>query len=147
LLNVHPRHRVIGMRFANALVNLATKASAGQAIDILRELSTAYESDPAVYELLARAYEISGQNARAAESYARASAYRGALEDSLAQLQNLTRRTDLSFYERSRVDALMAEITPIVLEIRERENRTGPAPNRQGRAGFDAAFGAGAALY
>ena len=147
LLNAHPRHRVIGMRFANALVNLASKTSAGQAVEILRELSTAYESDPGVYELLARAYEISGQNARAAESYARASAYRGALEDSLAQLQNLTRRTDLSFYERSRVDALMAEITPIVLEIRERENRTGPAPNRQVRAGFDAAFGAGAALY
>lgn len=146
LLKAHPRHRVIGMRYANALVNQADKANAEQAIEILRELSTAYESDPGVYELLARAYEISGQNARAAESYARAAAYRGALEDSLAQLQNLIRRTDLSFYERSRVDALMAEITPIVLEIRERENRTGPEPNRQARASIADAFSAGASV-
>jgi beta-barrel assembly-enhancing protease len=137
LLNAHPRHRVIGMRYAGALINQASKAPAQQAIELLRELSTAYESDPGVYELLARAYEIAGQTARAAESYARASAYRGALEDSLAQLQNLTQRTDLSFYERSRVDALIAEITPIVLEIRERENRTGPSPNRQVRSALN----------
>lgn len=138
LLKAHPRHRVIGMRYAGALIDQANKAGAAQAIEILRELSTAYESDPGVYELMARAYELSGQTARAAESYARASAYRGALEDSLAQLQNLTQRTDLSFYERSRIDALIAEITPIVLEIRERENRTGPAPNRQVRAALSA---------
>jgi beta-barrel assembly-enhancing protease len=138
LLASYPKHRVIGMRFASALIAEGQPEPAERAIDVLRELTTAYESDPAVHELLARAYELAGQPVRAGETYARASAYRGALEDSLAQLQNLTRRSDLSFYERSRVDALIAEIMPIVLEIRERENRSGPTQNSRVRAAFAA---------
>jgi beta-barrel assembly-enhancing protease len=126
LLAAKPKHRVIGLRFAQALVTEGSDPSARRAIDVLRDLSTAYESDPSVYELMARAYELAGQTVRASEAYARAAAYRGALEDSLAQLETLTRRTDLSYYERARVDALIAEILPIVLEIRARENRSGP---------------------
>ena len=119
LLSSHPRHRVVGSSYAAALLSLGSKASGTEALGILRDLTLTFVNDPSLYEQLGRAYQLAGDEIRAGESYAQATALRGALEDALLQLETLARRPQLDYYGRARLDALIAEITPIVLEIRE----------------------------
>jgi beta-barrel assembly-enhancing protease len=69
---------------------------------------------------------------RAGEAYARATALRGALEDALGQLQRIAQQPKLSYYERARIDSQVAELTPIVLEIRRREGTANQPQLRSG---------------
>ncbi len=121
LMKIYPKHRVVGASYAQALIDLGTKKDASTALDILRELVTAFDSDPALFEALGRAYQLSGDPVRAGEAYARATALRGALEDALSQLTRIAQGPALTYYERARVDAQVAELTPIVLEIKRRD--------------------------
>jgi beta-barrel assembly-enhancing protease len=121
LLISYPKHRVVGGSYAQALIDLGNKKGGEQALEVLRDLVSFFDSDPALYEQLGRAYELSGDQVRAGEAFARAAAYRGALEDALGQLQTITRNRNLSYYERARIDAQIAELTPIVLEIQKRD--------------------------
>lgn len=121
LLQSYPKHRVVGAQYAQALIDVGTKKDADAALEILRELVTAFDADPALFELLGRAYQLSGDSVRAGEAYARATALRGNLEDALGQLQNMASTATLDYYQRARIDAQVAELTPIVLELRERD--------------------------
>ena len=105
---------------------------AGLALEILRDLVSAYDSDPALFEQIGRAYQLSGDEVRAGEAYARATAFRGALEDALGQLQRIAQQPQLSYYERARIDSQVAELTPIVLEIRRREGTANQPQLRSG---------------
>ncbi len=121
LMKSYPKHRVVGASYAQALIDLGNKPDARTALAILRDLVTAFDSDPALFEALGRAYQLSGDPVRAGEAYARATALRGALEDALSQLNMIAQGPSLTYYERARVDAQVAELTPIVLEIKRRE--------------------------
>lgn len=133
LMKIYPKHRVVGASYAQALIDLGTKKDASAALEILRELVTAFDSDPALFEALGRAYQLSGDRVRAGEAYARATALRGALEDALSQLNMIAQGPALTYYERARVDAQVAELTPIVLEIKRRD---GTANQRNLRSSF-----------
>ena len=102
-------------------VGVGSQRDARTALAILRELVTAFDSDPALFEALGRAYQLSGDEVRAGEAYARATALRGALEDALSQLNMIAQGPSLTYYERARIDAQVAELTPIVLEIKRRD--------------------------
>ena len=121
LMKNYPKHRVVGASYAQALIDLGSQRDARTALAILRELVTAFDSDPALFEALGRAYQLSGDEVRAGEAYARATALRGALEDALSQLNMIAQAPSLTYYERARVDAQVAELTPIVLEIKRRD--------------------------
>lgn len=121
LLQTYPKHRVVGAQYAQALIDMGTKKDANEALEILRELVSAFDSDPALFEQLGRAYQLSGDSVRAGEAYARATALRGNLEDALGQLQRMASGPNLDYYQRARIDAQVAELTPIVLEIRKRD--------------------------
>ena len=45
----------------------------------------------------------------------------GRAEDALNQLKDLSKRRELDYYQRARIDARIAELTPIVLELRRRK--------------------------
>jgi beta-barrel assembly-enhancing protease len=121
LHKIYPKHRVISSMYAQALIDLGSKRGGEEARDILRDTVTFFDDDPVLYEQLSRAYQLSGDKIRAGEAFARATAYRGGLEDALAQLESMTRDLDMDYYQRARVDAQIAELTPIVLEIRKRD--------------------------
>lgn len=121
LLQSYPKHRVVGAQYAQALIDMGSKNDADEALEILRELVTAFDADPALFEQLGRAYQLSGDSVRAGEAYARATALRGNLEDALGQLQRMASGANLDYYQRARIDAQVAELTPIVLEIRKRD--------------------------
>jgi beta-barrel assembly-enhancing protease len=115
-----PNHRVIATKYVRALLSSDKRADGLRAVDILRNLTERVSDDPSLYEQLSRAYQVGGDNVRAGEAFAYATALRGAFEDSLLQLQNVAARKDLDYYERARIDAQITELMPIVLELRKR---------------------------
>lgn len=120
LASAYPNHRVVARSFATALLESATPSAGQRVVELMKPLIGLASSDPALYELLGRGHELAGDEIRAGEAYARAHALRGAFEDALLQLQTLASRPRLDYYQRARLDAQIAELTPVVIAVRER---------------------------
>ncbi|MEO7200886.1 MAG: M48 family metalloprotease [Dokdonella sp.] len=116
----YPGNRAVSLAFADALLASAEKKSAQRAQELLRPLLTRYAEDPDLQRSFARACELSGDTVRASEAYAETTFLNGRAEDALNQLKTLAERTDLTYYQRARVDARITDMTPVVLELRKR---------------------------
>jgi beta-barrel assembly-enhancing protease len=114
-----PGHRAITLAHAQALVQRANRDAGRRAQELLRPL-LAPEGGPALYVAFARASELAGDDIRAGEAHAEAAYLGGRAEDALRLLESLTRREDLDYYQRARIDARITQITPVVLELRRR---------------------------
>lgn len=124
-----PTNRAIALAYSQTLIEDGKIASARRAQDLLRPLMSQEIDDPEIYRVFARASELGGDKIRAAEAYADVALLSGRLEDAMNQLRALTERRDLDYYQRARIDARIAEVTPYVLELRRR----GIKPQDQGR--------------
>jgi predicted Zn-dependent protease len=124
-----PGSNAIALSFAQTLIEDGQVSSARRAQELLRPILATEIDDPEPYRVFARASDLAGDKVRAAEAYADVALLNGRLEDALNQLKALTRRDDLDYYQRARIDARIAEVTPIVLELRHR----GIKPAEQGR--------------
>jgi beta-barrel assembly-enhancing protease len=124
-----PSNRAIALAYSQTLIEDGKPASGRRAQDLLRPLMAEEVDDPEIYRVFARAAELSGDKVRAAEAYADVALLSGRLEDAMNQLRALTERRDLDYYQRARIDARIAEVTPYVLELRRR----GVKPGEQGR--------------
>ena len=127
LLASHPGNRAVRLSFAQALGQRATAAAGRRAVEVLRPLLADSADDPLFQRSFARASELSGDLVRAGEAYAEAAYLNGRALDALAQLEALKGRGDLDYYQRARIEARIAAITPMVLEMRRR----GIEPERQ----------------
>ncbi|MEP6482997.1 MAG: M48 family metalloprotease [Rudaea sp.] len=133
LENDFPDNRPLAMSQAQALLQSADKKSARRAQEILRPQLSKNDEDPDLQTLYARACELAGDPVRAGEAHAAAAYLNGRAEDALNQLKDILKRSDLDYYQRSRVEARIAEFTPIVLELRRRKIK----PADQGKFGLD----------
>lgn len=115
-----PGNRAYALALADALIARAEKPPAQRAQSLLRPLLEKYPNDPDLQRSFARACELSGDKARAAEAYADVAWLNGRAEDALGQLKALADKPDLDYYQRARVDARIAQMTPEVLELRRR---------------------------
>jgi len=113
-----PRNRAALLTWADVLLERATQSAGRQAQALLRPLLSSSEHDPMLQRSFARACEIAGDPVRAGEAWAEVSFLSGREEQALIQLNTLKRRDDLDYYARARIDARIAAITPIVLELR-----------------------------
>ena len=104
------------------MIARADASSARSAIDLLRPLVERHADDPELQRTFARANELAGDKVRAAEAYAEAAWLTGHAEDALNQLKALSKQSDLSYYQRSRIDARIASLTPAVLALRKRSS-------------------------
>ncbi|MBS0582837.1 MAG: hypothetical protein JSS42_07025, partial [Proteobacteria bacterium] len=77
----------------------------------------------------ARACELAGDPVRAGEAHATAAYLNGRAEDALNQLKDISKRSDLDYYQRTRIEALIAAMTPLVLDLRRHKIR----PEDQGK--------------
>jgi predicted Zn-dependent protease len=128
LLARHSDDRTVILTYAEAL-NAAGTAEAGRrAQEILRPILPANAEDPLFQKSFGRASELAGDLARAGEAFAEAAWLNGRAEDALNQFNALLRRTDLSYIQRSRIEARIAEITPEVLEMQRRKIRPQDLP-------------------
>lgn len=125
-----PRNPSITLPYAKALIQgTPSSAQAELAANLLRPALDTSE-DPDIFRTYARASEKAGQQARAGEAYADASYLAGRPFDALEQLKRLLKRNDLDYYARARIQARIAELTPLVLELRKRKIPTEDNPDR-----------------
>jgi predicted Zn-dependent protease len=127
LLARHPDNRAVRLSYAQSLAEVDTPAAGRRAQEVLRPLMATSAQDPLFQRSFARASELAGDLVRASEAYAEAAFLNGRAVDALNQLAALKRREDLDFYQRARIEARMAAITPVVLEMQ----RQGIDPEEQ----------------
>ena len=118
LLERMPRNPAVALSYADVLVTRNTPEAGRRAQAVLRPLLNASSGDPAFQRTFARAAEIAGDPVRAGEAWAEAAFLGGREEQALVQLNTLKKRDDLDYYARARIDARIAAITPVVLELR-----------------------------
>lgn len=123
-----PRNRAVALAYAKALTEGGNKSQASQAADLLRPLLD-NASEPEIYSSYARASDKAGDSVRAGEAFADASYYSGRPYDAMEQLKRLLKRDDLDYYARVRIQARIAELTPLVLELRKRNIKTEDRPD------------------
>jgi predicted Zn-dependent protease len=121
-----PGNRAITLTYVDALLGHADAAGAKRSQDLLRPLVERYADDPELQRSYGRANELAGDKVRAAEAYAEATWLNGHAEDALNQLKALAKQADLTYYQRSRIEARITQLTPAVLELRK---RNAPAPS------------------
>jgi predicted Zn-dependent protease len=115
-----PGNRAITLAYAESLLKYKDNDSARRAQSLLRPLVERYPADPDLQSTYGHSCELAGDKVRAAEAYAEAAFLNGHAEDALNQLKALSKQPDLTFYQRSRVDARITELTPQVLALRKR---------------------------
>ena len=125
-----PRNRAVALAYAEALTQGGDTAQASQAANLLRPLLD-NASEPEIYSAYARASDKAGDKIRAGEAFADASYYSGRPFDAMEQLKRLLKRDDLDYYARVRIQARIAELTPLVLELHKRRIRTDDNPDGQ----------------
>jgi beta-barrel assembly-enhancing protease len=116
-----PNNRALVLAYSEALVLVDDKSSAKRAQELLRPQIAQNDEDPALQTAFARACELAGDPVRAGEAHAAAAYLNGRAEDALNQLTQLTKRNDLDYYQRTRIEARITEMTPTVLELRRRK--------------------------
>jgi len=116
-----PGNRAITLAYVDALLGRADNPSARSALDLLRPLIARNADDADLQRAFARANQLAGDKVRAAEAFAEAAWLTGHAEDALGQLKALAKQGDLTYYERSRVEARIARLTPEVLALRKRD--------------------------
>lgn len=117
-----PDNPAIALPYARTLLANGKPEPARKAAALLKPLLDDSD-DPNLYSTYGRACDVAGDVNRAAEAYADATYLSGHPEDALAQLKRLAAKPNLDYYTRARVDARIAELTPIVLELRRRGTR------------------------
>lgn len=116
-----PGNHAIAMQYSEALLRDSDPERAARAGKILRQQILHQKEDPAMFELFARASSIAGDEVRASEAMAEAYFRRGGVEEAIEQLEMLTRRKDLDYYQRARVTARLEEMRIILGEFGEAE--------------------------
>jgi predicted Zn-dependent protease len=122
-----PRNRAVALAYAKALTAGGDQQQARLAADLLRPLLD-NASEPQIYDAYARASDKAGDGVRAGEAFADASYYSGRPYDAMEQLKRLLKRDDLDYYARVRIQARIAELTPLVLELHKRKIKTEDSP-------------------
>lgn len=119
-----PNDPAIVLSYSHALLDSGAKADAKTAQALLKPLLND-DSEPSLYSAYGHACHVAGDEVHAGIAYADATFLSGRAADALDQLHRLLKRKDLDYYTRAQIDARIAEITPIVLEIRRRRRQQG----------------------
>jgi predicted Zn-dependent protease len=112
-----PNNVAVARTYASVLNERGTPAAGRRAQSVLRPLLNANSDDPGLQAEFARASDMAGDPVRAGEAWAEAAYLNGRPEQALLQLNTLKKRDDLDYYARARIDARIAVITPVVLEL------------------------------
>ncbi len=110
LYSEFPGNRAITTQYANTLMHEKNPEHARLAMDILRRHLRRFPQDLHMTELLARAADRVGDNVRAAEALADSYYMRGGIKEAIEQLERVTKREDLDYYQRSRINARLADL-------------------------------------
>ncbi|MGH8144999.1 MAG: M48 family metalloprotease [Rhodanobacteraceae bacterium] len=114
-----PNDPAIVLDYSRALLDDGTAASAKIAQGLLKPLLND-NSEPSLYATYGHACHVAGDEVHAGIAYADATYLSGHAAAALDQLHRLLKRKDLDYYSRAQINSRIAQIMPIVLEIRRR---------------------------
>ncbi|QWT20985.1 M48 family metalloprotease [Bacillus sp. NP157] len=123
-----PRNVAVTLGYAKALAGTGNIDNARQAASLLRPMLD-NSDDPEIFRTYAQASERAGDGVRSAEAYADSAYLAGRPFDAMEQLRRLLKRDDLDYYQRSRIQARIADLTPLLLELRKRRVATDDNPD------------------
>ncbi len=112
-----PGNRAIAMQYAEALILAGDAQSAKTAEAILRQQLLQHNDSPILYELLARASAIAGDEIVSAEALAESYFLMGSVQEAMNQLEILELRDDLNYYQRARVTSRLEEMRIILADF------------------------------
>jgi predicted Zn-dependent protease len=116
----HRGNRTVAIAYADQLIATGDPARARAAMDLLRPLVTQSWDDALLQLSFARAAQLAGDEVRSGEAHAEVALLNGRYDDAVGQLENLLLRSDVDYYQRARIEARIAELTPLALEQRRR---------------------------
>ena len=105
-----PGNQAIALEYAKALLDQSDPELAETASEVLRQQLVSRKTDPTLYALFAQAANLAGDEVRATEAIAESYYQRGGTQEAITQLESLTRRSDLDYYQRARVSARLMEL-------------------------------------
>jgi predicted Zn-dependent protease len=117
MLASHSRNRAVALSYASALLEGNSMEQGRRAQAVLRPLMSDGANDPALQRSFGRASEVAGDLVRAGEAHAEYAYLTGSAPDAVKQLEALKLREDLDYYQRARIDARIAAMTPTALEM------------------------------
>lgn len=103
-------NRVLARYYAEALVSSDDPELSHSAMNILRAEVLQTRTNPDLHDLLAQASNQAGDEIRSISSSAEAAYWRGQIHAAISQLQRLSEREDLDYYQRARITARLAEM-------------------------------------
>jgi predicted Zn-dependent protease len=123
-----PRNGAVTLGYARALTDTGRTDESRVAATLLKPMLDDSD-DPEIFRTFARASERSGDSVRAAEAYADSAYLAGRPFDAMEQLRRLLKRDDLDYYQRSRIQARISDLTPLLLELRKKRVTTDDNPD------------------
>jgi len=132
LMSRHPDDRTVVVSYAQTLNAIGSIDAGKRSQAILRPILASNAEDPLFQKSFGRASELAGDPSRAGEAFAEAAYLNGRAEDALNQLNELLKRDDLSYIQRSRIESRIAQITPEVLEMKRQKIRPQDLPPDSG---------------
>ncbi len=118
-----PGERAITQALATVLLAQSRKDDALQATRRLKPVLEKLDADAALIETYARASQLAGDEVRAGEMYAELTLLNGRPDDAMGQLRGLLGRADVDHYQRARIEARIAQITPWALFVQEERRK------------------------
>jgi predicted Zn-dependent protease len=128
LYHTFPGNRAISMQYAEALLQSQDRGQAETAAVVLRQQLLTRSGNPQLYALYARAANIAGDEVRAKEAIAESYYLRGGVHEAAMQLQELTARDDLDYYERARITARINELRLELAKMGQENAEDRPPP-------------------
>jgi predicted Zn-dependent protease len=110
LYHSFPGNHAISLQYSRALLKNRNPGQAETASVILRQQLLTHPDDPMLYELYARASNTAEDSVRAKEAIAESYYLRGGTHEAVLQLQELTGRDDLDYYQRARITDRLNEL-------------------------------------
>jgi predicted Zn-dependent protease len=123
-----PRNRAVTLGYARALTDTGRADESRVAAGLLKPMLDDSD-DPEIFRTYGRASERAGDSVRSAEAYADSAYLSGRPFDAMEQLRRLLKRDDLDYYQRSRIQARISDLTPLLLELRKKRVTTDDNPD------------------
>jgi beta-barrel assembly-enhancing protease len=105
-----PGNRMVTTQYAETLMHNRQIEHAELATSVLRRFLRNHPNDLHMTELLAQAADTAGEKVRAAEAIADSYYLRGGVAEAIEQLERISERDDLDYYQRARINARLAEL-------------------------------------
>ena len=110
LYHSFPGNHAISLQYGRTLLKNKDPGQAETASVILRQQLLTHPDDPMLYELYARASNTADDFVRAKEAIAESYYLRGGIHEAVLQLQELSGRDDLDYYQRARITDRLNEL-------------------------------------